>query len=512
MIVRSEYRNSIILIALFAVCAVACAADDLWDGSALKPDIASRLQFSLLQQNQTYIEKEPVVQDNTFFSPFMGLRSLGRSLADIATAKQRKRAFIQYAYRDSSMDFKCNANFYMGYDQCLYKQDTYSFLYMGLGVYTKINDNFRIQGDWWNGTFFFDLPTAEQSPLIDGFHRPMGSRIWLDNINGSVSYKNKYVKAALGRGKFQIGNTVSGSIILSDKVNDYDFIAAEGTIGKLKYSFMHGFILADTLITVGGLQRYPEKFVALHQLTYQPSEKLDVFAGEDVVYGNKGMDLSYFLPILFGRLTKHHEFDNDNLLIYCGANYRPNKRLSLYLNYAMDEITFSKIFTNWWGNKYAVQTGASLRFPSRSGDPLLDKRLTLELTAIRPWTYTHYQNHSMYSHDQHPLGYVKGSNLIDLTAELDLPVTQRLSFASQISGTVQGSEGNDWRLNYMDYFSSGLLTQEAQWLQGDKTYSAQILNTLRWNVLAHHSLLIGHRSLFGAEPVHQVLLGWQMNF
>ena len=446
------------------------------------------------------------------FQSFLGWNSLTTSLADVFTAREPRHAFLQYAFRDSAVDFSAETNFFTGYEHTLSTPGGYGFLYMGLRVNSQLNEKFKVKANWWNGTYYFDLDAAEGASLIDSYYNRDPNKIWLDNLNGSLSYTDSHFNLALGRGRFQIGNSISSSVILSDRCNDYNFFAAEEKLGQVRFAFMHGFLAADSTLTVNGKPTLPRKYMALHQMTYTPFEWLELFAGENVIYGNRDLDLGYLLPALFWRVAKHNLNDTDNLLMYCGANVKPNPNLTLYANFALDELTFRKILSNWWGNKYALQTGVSWEIPGKNLCSQEQPRLSVELTAIRPWTYAHYMNQTMYSHDRHPLGYIKGANLLNLTAEFNLPLTTNMRWDIQASGTIQGSEGNDWALNYMDYFSSGLLTEEADWLEGEDDLSWELANTINWQFLAHQSLLLSHRSIWSDQSRHEILCGLQISF
>ena len=51
----------------------------------------------------------------------------------------------------------------------------------------------------------------------------------------------------------------------------------------------------------------------------------------------------------------------------------------------LDEVTWSKIFKPWWGNKFIFQSG--LHFVPSSNPSIPDIRI--EYTLSRPWIYSH---------------------------------------------------------------------------------------------------------------------------
>ena len=225
-------------------------------------------------------------------------------------------------------------------------------------------------------------------------------------------------------------------------------------------------------------------------------------------HGNR-IDLSYLLPTVFIRASGFSNAKVDNRNLYGGINLRSANDLTLYATMLFDELTFKQLLSNWWGNKYAIQIGTSWNPPPlwQSEKP----RLGLEFTAVRPWTYTHYANVSMFSHDGRLLGYPKGANLLDVTAELNLPLPWNSRWDSQFSCTWQGSRGNDWRVNYRDEFPSSIVnTAQAYWLEGDLSVTPVWQNTLRIGIMAHQVLLLGHRSQFGSHPSHALFCNWQV--
>ena len=478
---------------------------------AFIPEIRSLVSYSVLADNDTYYSSLPNVPEPGLRHLFSKWSSLIALFPDLVKTGNPEHALIQYSHRDSSFSYALEASIHTGWDHRWDDPGDYGLNYIGFRVNSVFNEKFRARANFWNGRFFGDQSYVQDTPLIDGISNLSPNGDFLDNVNGELSYKDKHFKAALGRGRFQIGNSISGSVVLSDRVNDYDYLVLEQDVGDFRFSFLHGTLMADSLQTGSYGDLYPPKYLAVHQVTYQLRDWVNFFYGETAVYGNK-IDFSYLLPANFWRAGKYNLRDRDNIMLYGGTNIKPSEYLTLYGMLAIDELTVRKLFSEWWGNKYALQAGASLLLAEQQIDRNIEPRLTFEATAIRPWTYTHIANVAMYSHDQHPLGYEKGSNLVDLSLELNLPLADRTRLDSQISCTWQGSEGNDWRLNYQEYFPTGIMTEEAHWLEGDITFTTRLRNTLRIGILAHHILLLGHDSLFGSDSRHKFYAGWQVMY
>jgi len=478
--------------------------------SAFSPLVRSSFWESLLQDNYALEDAPPLPAKQGLSHPFSSFGRLKGALKEAMLSTRREQALIQYASRDSSLDYTGELNFVLGYDYRDASEGGYGFLYKGVRYNSTINRRFRMRALWWNGAFWGDLGAAGQSPLIDGYHTTVADEIRLDNLTADISYRDPHFTFSLGRGRFPVMDNVSGSLVLSGSVNDYGYFLAEAMVGDFALSFLHGSLLADSsYVERLADRRFPDKYVALHEVSYRPG-KWRFFAGETVIYGDRGIDLNYMLPHTFWRVTEHNQWDRDNVLIYAGLGFSPNERTRLYLNAVLDEFSYSRFFSNWWGNKWALQGGIAFHPGLWKLSDGTGPRFVLEGTAVRPWTYTHYQNHTMYSQDGRPLGYTGGSNLVNATLEANLPIRKGLRADAQVSFTRQGSYGNSWQLNYSDYFPADVIdSATAVWFEGTRADTWSYCATLRCDILAHHAFYLGGSAADSRETLHA---GWQFIF
>lgn len=475
--------------------------------TAFYPDLRSRLFLNQLLENETYRDKSPHTEALGAKFLLQDFKTTKASFLELVSLKEPKLSLLQYSYADSSLRYDMEANAISQIDLMSAAEGKYSAHSIGLRVNSSLNNKFRARAIYSNTRFHGDREAMAVSPLVDGYHITMHTGTYTDKVNGELNYNDKHFSAALGRGRFQIGNSISGSVVMSDRVSEYDYTLLEQRFGQFSFSFLHGSLKADTLKD----GKFPAKFAAVHQVTWQPKPSLDLFYGESVFYGNR-MDFSYLLPANYWRVGKYRT-EPDNLNLYGGMNFRPDENWTLYWTMLLDELTPRKFFSHWWGNKYAIQSGAAWDLPILNFNPLEKPRLALEFTAVRPWTYTHYDNIAMFSHENKTLGYHKGSNLLDLTAEFNLPLPLRMRWDSQYSITWQGSEGNDWRVNYRDAFPSDVINEaEAFWLDGDLSRTHELQNVLRIGIFTHHDFLLAHRSTFGSQKKHRFFANWQTFF
>lgn len=475
------------------------------NGSAFQNRLHSQVRHSLLDANPNLSQHQYPFRAQGLTHPLESTAAFKAALKDAFLPGNPRHNLLSYRAPSLTADF----SFLAGYEADYTKNGDYGFLYKGWRLNAKAGKHLRLDTFWYNGAFYQDLDAAETDALIDGYYKRFDDHIQLDNLNGEIGFYHDYGTIAIGRGRFQVGNTISGSIILNDQVNDYGYILAEGQVGAFRLSMLHGSLMADSTYSVYNNdyvdnRNYPQKYIALHQLSFFPSPKTELFAGETIVYGNRSLDLNYLLPNSFWRAVEHNLWDRDNVMIYAGFNHFWPKGTLLYAQFVLDEFSYSKIFSSWWGNKYAIQGGISLPTPYAL--------LSLEATAVRPYTYAHFTNHTMYSHDKRGLGYPQGSNVLDLSFEANIPFKELFFWDTQLSYRKRGSKGNSWQENYHDTFAGEIDEATAHWFEGDSSNEYQIKSSLKMQLLAHHSFLMGIDSLKSPDWKHHVFAAWQFAF
>lgn len=479
----------------------------LMQDSAFLPQIRSMKRSSLLSQNPNYQVPNCPLRDEGLSHPFRSVDNFLDHLKSAIAIDDQNFNLISYRHAESR--FQADFSILAGYEHKLDDDRDYGFLYKGWDITAGVGERLSFSSLWYNGAYYGDLDAVETDELIDGYYKRFAKHIQLDNMSGAISYDTERYSLALGRGRFQIGPSISGSIILSDRVNDYGYFLAEGRAGAFSLSFLHGSLIADSTYSVYDnsaldTRNYPDKFIALHQLNYRPNPMWNLYLGESVVYGNRGIDLNYLLPNSFWRAVEHNLWDRDNVLIYAGAEHKLSNPITLYGQVAIDEFSYGKLFSNWWGNKYALQGGIDYK-------RIFDST-TLELTAVRPYTYTHFQNHTMYSHDGRPLGYELGSNVLNLSFEHYRVLREWLEWTLHLSYSYRGSEGRDWRENYHDVFAGQIDDAEVKWFAGDISRDYTLSNSITIGIYSHHKLLLGHRSQYIDDWQHRLFAAWQFRF
>jgi len=135
----------------------------------------------------------------------------------------------------------------------------------------------------------------------------------------------------------------------------------------------------------GNMEFYPDKFLALHALTFNPRPWWELGVFETVIYGGR-FDPLYLIPVSELTYSQGVMGLEDNSLVGASARFRLPSSLNLAFLFYLDDIHFNDLVRFDFKTKYKFALQAGLTW-TPLGDLL--KRLSLEYLAVMPYTYTH---------------------------------------------------------------------------------------------------------------------------
>lgn len=241
-----------------------------------------------------------------------------------------------------------------------------------------------------------------------GFYKPF-KRTGVDyfDARGYFTFNAaKFIDFQFGYDKNFIGNGYR-SLFLSDWGNSYLFAKINTRIWKLNYQNIFMELMpsfekrGDTLLD--------RKYAAMHHLSMNVTKWLNIGLFEGVVFGRKNrFDFQYLNPIIFYRHIEGSLGSRDNAV--AGIDFKANvaHRAQVYGQLLLDEFVLSEIRSNrgFWANKWGLQAG--VKYVDAFGIRNLD--VQLEANRVRPFTYSHTDSVSNYTHYNQPLAHPLGSN------------------------------------------------------------------------------------------------------
>lgn len=323
-----------------------------------------------------------------------------------------------------------------------------------VGIFFRFHDT----KEWGNG------PYRSRSQVYDDRYGYIGPLLgddftYYDRTDYGIHLR--WGRFRLEGGKWQNlwGTGHWGHFLLSDEATSYDQVRLKVDIGSWgQFTALTGALrqyppLGDTLyISAAGDPRLAEtqKFVSAHRIDVRPSRVLQMGFSEMVIYGDRGLELGYLLPLNLYFSAQHHYGDQDNMLMGADFKYTGIRGVRWYGELLIDDLTIAKLGTAYYGNKWAGLLGAWWIDPI--GAPNLS--VGLEFAAARPYVGTHRFVVDMPTHWTRPLGHPAPPNSLTWTVGGDYQPIRSLSISLRYDYQKHGANpdslnvGGDANLPY----------------------------------------------------------------
>ena len=261
---------------------------------------------------------------------------------------------------------------------------------------------------------------------------------FFDETQAYVNADFDLVKLKLGRDRVKLGY---GNIksILDENSPMFDYLSFRIDYDFFNFSYIHGKLLGEKTIipdTITGEYNFvEEKYFVYHRIGFDLSKHINFGIGEVAVYGDRPFDLSYFVPFNFFKSVEHSNRDRDNTMLFMDFSNRSITNTNIFFTFLIDDISFDKIGSGWWGN----QTMYNFGIHSSPFYQLLPLDIKFEYLRLEPYTFSHRLLKNSYTN----LGYNLES-FLQPNSELfffgiSYRFTNRLSAAADFSYSNHGS-------------------------------------------------------------------------
>ena len=234
------------------------------------------------------------------------------------------------------------------------------------------------------------------------------------NSRAGISVDYDKFNFNLGRQNHSWGWSTDFSPILSGNGMPFSYIGLQINFDKIRFHSLHGSLMPYSPYEMHKRNINSNKYIAAHRGEIDLTNNFTISITELAIYGNRNIDLDYLNPVHWYWSVEHNTGDRDNILIGIDYSWRIKPNIRFYQTMLLDEVTWSKIFKPWWGNKFIFQSG--LHFVPSSNPSIPDIRI--EYTLSRPWIYSHKDSINTFSSANQPLGYPFGpsSDLISISS------------------------------------------------------------------------------------------------
>ncbi len=346
-------------------------------------------------------------ENRNWYSPLSSWGQLKKDLRPFPQPNQPEEQFHTLLWEDSSNSFYLDLIQDYTYERR--NDGTYRVLNMqSYAIRGTIGKNFGFAARASQAALFGEKFYREAHPEVKGtFLQDHGKVTYFDRSGGELALTLPYFQVRFAQQFVQWGLGESGQFIISDYADHFPYFQLQKRWRRVTFSFIHGKLVAEASgDSLAGRPYYPDKWIVAHRLEVSPWDRLSLAFTESYIYGNRGIEWAYLLPLNMYRATEHYLLDRDNKTIALDAELRLQRGLKLYGTIFLDEFKQSQLFTNWYGNKHAFMIGLWNTDPFR----IPNFSIRLEYVAIMPWVYTHKYAVNRYVNNLQPLGYWAGPN------------------------------------------------------------------------------------------------------
>lgn len=401
--------------------------------------------------------------EKSWYSPFSSFKQVKNDLYRFFARHQPEEQNHVFLWEDSTNSFYFDFAYDITYDQ---KNDNInrSKDVMTFEARGSITGNFGYMVNVSMANIHGNFQYRNSDPFLKNTWRNNREEVtYFDRSGGDIGLSTPYVDLHFAVQPTTWGLGESGSLILSDNVEQYPYIS----IGKYwswgSFVFMHGKLLSEiTGRSDEGQAQHPDKWIASNRFEFSPLTGMAVGLTGVIIYGNRSADWAYLLPINYFRAVEHTLRDRDNALLALDLESRIFDGVKVYGTLFLDELRKDKLGSDWYGNKHGFQVGLHL------ADPLGIANLAarFEYVAVMPWVYTHKYKVNRYINDGAPLGYWSGPNSEVFYLHLEKQFSRRLNTGVRLWQWKHGQ-------NYEDENIGGDILLGHNILIGDQTESRE---------------------------------------
>ena len=353
---------------------------------------------------------------------------------------QIKERWYLFSYSDSLFNLKLSP--IAGYGVSASGNETGHTRWIGLSTFTTYSDWFGASFDIRDkGEFGSNVDKEKSFSSVRGaWYKNAPDGIEYSDVKGAITFNWSWGNVSLIKDYVQWGHGKFGQLILSDKAPSYPQIRLNlNPVPWLRFSYMHGWLNSLVIDSAASYYSYPgtiserlresyiNKYIAANLLTITPWKRVDISAGNAIVYSGD-LRPEFFIPFMVFKFLDHNtgrgDIGDGNGMMFFDLSVKYPEKFKFYSTLFIDVTEIRNIlkgnFNNTWTGFTIGGKTIDLIFPN------LD--LTIEYTRINPWVYEHKDEVTTYKHLDYSLGHWLGQNSDQLRVQLNYQLLRGLKF------------------------------------------------------------------------------------
>lgn len=268
------------------------------------------------------------------------------------------------------------------------------------------------------------------------------------NATAYVSYSpSEYLNFQLGQDRQFIGHGYR-SILLSDVSYPAPYFKMQTNLGRIQYTYLLMQLMDPGAEPIGlpnprWDRGFRKKYASVGYLNWQVTNNFQIGAMQSVVFpgdnpagGSIPPSMQYLNPLLFLHPTQYGSGSEGNLLVGLNTQWQFRKDYFAYGQFLLDELNVQGFLSQNGNatNKYAGQLGVkALNFLGMS-----NLFVQAEYNFARPYTFSHRDRMTSYSHYLQPLGHPLGANFHEFLMMADYRFAGNYYFRAKLIVHRQG--------------------------------------------------------------------------
>ncbi|MEJ5286907.1 MAG: hypothetical protein WHV60_06835 [Bacteroidota bacterium] len=275
-----------------------------------------------------------------------------------------------------------------------------------------------------------------------------------DLVESHVRFQYKWFSTGISRETRLLGSGVNQNLVVSDNAPPMDEFFIGASFRNFKYNFSHYSLIAQPKnpIQAGSSADIPPKYLVLHSATFQfKNWNLTYF--QTITYSGRSVEIAYLNPFTFLKSVEHSLHDRDKAGMGLSFEWNIFPRFQLLGSWMLEDLIFSEIGKNFWGNKTAWNIGAIYASP-------FSVDFGFEYTRVEPYMFTHFNNVNNRTNDGRLIGTYVPPNSDEATVQIKsfilprYPVIFRISYLRHgdnvidSTGKIIRNVGGDFNVNH----------------------------------------------------------------
>ncbi|ROL57721.1 hypothetical protein D9V84_03085 [Bacteroidetes/Chlorobi group bacterium Naka2016] len=275
-----------------------------------------------------------------------------------------------------------------------------------------------------------------------------------DLVESHVRFQYKWFSTGISRETRFLGSGVNQKLVVSDNAPPMDEFFIGANFRNFKYNFSNYSLIAQPKnpIQAGSSADIPPKYLVLHSATFQfKNWNLTYF--QTITYSGRSVEIAYLNPFTFLKSVEHSLHDRDKAGMGLSFEWNIFPRFQLLGSWMLEDLIFSEIGKNFWGNKTAWNIGAIYASP-------FSVDFGFEYTRVEPYMFTHFNNVNNRTHDGRLIGTYVPPNSDETTVQIKsfilprYPVIFRISYLRHgdnvidSTGKIIRNVGGDFNINH----------------------------------------------------------------